>query len=303
MDRRLRALAQVEARELKSLETEIVKEQRVKTRARGGGNRMPALTLDLKPRGRRDAGDQSQEPPRRTRSAGRGGENPVRAAEKDPFLAGGLHPRRRGWRRRRVRRRGKGIVGWRQADRPHQTGRPEAQTPPRSRPGYRFGSLAREDVSPEFKWTMMSDELVNQEKVTILEGDPVTQFWLRGRVNRYPAYTFLAKVYDVGSVFGIGQGRISKLQVWRGDREVMSYDRGWDQVPTNRRDRNALREILAGFPDKQRNQANNEETAPERDPGDALHAVKRVCRTGAARPRWRALNHLIWEVMHTILRI
>jgi hypothetical protein len=55
MDRRLRALAQVEARELKSLETELVKEQRVKTRARGGGNRMPALTLDLKPRGRRDA--------------------------------------------------------------------------------------------------------------------------------------------------------------------------------------------------------------------------------------------------------
>jgi hypothetical protein len=55
MDRRLRTLAQVEARELKSLETALVKEQRVKTRARGGGNRMPALTLDLKPRGRRDA--------------------------------------------------------------------------------------------------------------------------------------------------------------------------------------------------------------------------------------------------------
>ena len=55
MDRRLRALTQVEARELKSLETALVKEQRVKTRARGGGNRMPALTLDLKPRGRRDA--------------------------------------------------------------------------------------------------------------------------------------------------------------------------------------------------------------------------------------------------------
>lgn len=55
MDRRLRALAQVEARELKSLETGLEKEQRVKTRARGGGNRMPALTLDLKPRGRRDA--------------------------------------------------------------------------------------------------------------------------------------------------------------------------------------------------------------------------------------------------------
>jgi hypothetical protein len=44
----------VEARELQSLETALVREQRVKTRARGGGNRMPALTLELKPRGRRD---------------------------------------------------------------------------------------------------------------------------------------------------------------------------------------------------------------------------------------------------------
>jgi hypothetical protein len=55
MDRRLRALAQVEARELQSLEITLVKDQRVKTRARGGGNRMPSLTLELKPRGRRDA--------------------------------------------------------------------------------------------------------------------------------------------------------------------------------------------------------------------------------------------------------
>jgi hypothetical protein len=60
LDRQHRALAQVEARELKSLETEILKEQRVKTRGRGGGNRMPALTLDLKPPGRRDAASKAK---------------------------------------------------------------------------------------------------------------------------------------------------------------------------------------------------------------------------------------------------
>ena len=54
MDRRRRALAQIEARELKSLETDLLKERRVRERARGGGNRMPALTLELKPPGRRD---------------------------------------------------------------------------------------------------------------------------------------------------------------------------------------------------------------------------------------------------------
>jgi hypothetical protein len=54
MDRHHRALALVEARELKSLETDLLKERRVSERARGGGNRMPALTLELKPPGRRD---------------------------------------------------------------------------------------------------------------------------------------------------------------------------------------------------------------------------------------------------------
>jgi hypothetical protein len=53
--------------------------------------------------------------------------------------------------------------------------------------------------------------------VTVLKGDPVRDFWLDGTVNRYPDYTFKANVYD-----GIGDGRISKLQVWRGGREVMS---------------------------------------------------------------------------------
>ena len=55
LDRRLRGLAQVDARELQSLETAVQKVQRVRSRARGGGNKMPALNLDLKPRGRRDA--------------------------------------------------------------------------------------------------------------------------------------------------------------------------------------------------------------------------------------------------------
>jgi hypothetical protein len=61
MDRQRRALAQVEARELKSLDTTLLKEQRVRSRARGGGNRMPALTLDLKPPGRRDAASKAKD--------------------------------------------------------------------------------------------------------------------------------------------------------------------------------------------------------------------------------------------------
>ena len=98
----------------------------------------------------------------------------------------------------------------------------------------------------------MSDELVNSGRVTIVKGDPVTDFWLDGTVNRYPDYSFKAKVYDVGSIFGIGEGRISKLSVMHRDRVVMHYERGWDQVPTSRRDRKVLKEILAGFPERGR---------------------------------------------------
>jgi hypothetical protein len=112
----------------------------------------------------------------------------------------------------------------------------------------------------------MNDELVNKDKVMILAGDPVRDFWLEGTVNRYPDYTFRAKVYDAGSVSGIEKGRISKLQVRCGDRVVMNYERGWDQHPASRRDRNVLQEILAGFPGRQREQTSNEPGTAEGRP-------------------------------------
>jgi hypothetical protein len=103
-----------------------------------------------------------------------------------------------------------------------------------------------------------------------VKGDPVKDFWMEGVVNRYPDYTFSAKVYDIGSAHGIGGGRVSRLQVWRDDREVMSYDRSWDRVPGSRRDRKALKEILAGFPDRER---------PEKE-GSSLKPTARRQRFG-----------------------
>jgi hypothetical protein len=43
------------------------------------------------------------------------------------------------------------------------------------------------------------------------ERRPISDFWLQGTVNRYPDYRFKAEVFDVGSAFGLAQGRISKL--------------------------------------------------------------------------------------------
>lgn len=50
INRQLKALSAVEARERKALEESIIREQRLKDRA--GHEHMPALALELKPRGR-----------------------------------------------------------------------------------------------------------------------------------------------------------------------------------------------------------------------------------------------------------
>ena len=43
---------------------------------------------------------------------------------------------------------------------------------------------------------------------------------------------YQVKVYDEGSEFGIGGGRISKLWLGIDGQRVANYDRGWDLEPT-----------------------------------------------------------------------
>jgi len=43
--------------------------------------------------------------------------------------------------------------------------------------------------------------------------------------------TFCAKIFDEGSVFGIDNGRVSKLDIRQGGKIVVNYDRGWDVKP------------------------------------------------------------------------
>ena len=58
--------------------------------------------------------------------------------------------------------------------------------------------------------------------------------WKTGRIAALngEVYSYEAKVYEEGSVFGINEGRVSKLQIKdRQDRVVANYDRGWDVEP------------------------------------------------------------------------
>ncbi len=68
--------------------------------------------------------------------------------------------------------------------------------------------------------------------------------WTEGETDGYRWY---AKVYDVGSGWGIDGGRVSKLSISdSGDTEVYNYDRGldFDNAPAG-----LVAKILALFPD------------------------------------------------------
>lgn len=75
--------------------------------------------------------------------------------------------------------------------------------------------------------------------------------WVKGRivVNINDIYDFEAKVFDTGSEYGIGNGRVSKLNLREVNSTVdlINYDRGWDVVPKDNNSKLALKAILEEF--------------------------------------------------------
>ena len=69
--------------------------------------------------------------------------------------------------------------------------------------------------------------------------------WTKGIIG---GFIFEAKVYDVGSMFGINEGRVSKLSVfpeggaWKDC--IIHYDRGWDIEVSSREEQQILDAIL-----------------------------------------------------------
>ncbi len=122
------------------------------------------------------------------------------------------------------------------------------------------------------------EPLVDTAAVTITKGDIRTDHAISGTINDQPGYSFHAKVFDVGSKYGIDHGRISKLQVQRDGRTVANYDREWDTVPDKPADRRAVETIVGAFPE------------PERRPGPA------DCFDRAARGmKHRSQTGRVWD--------
>jgi hypothetical protein len=67
--------------------------------------------------------------------------------------------------------------------------------------------------------------------------------WREGTIN---GYKYWAKVYDEGSIYGINEGRISKLTIRKvGEtRDLYNYDRGLDVDCANDEVKAVLETIL-----------------------------------------------------------
>lgn len=80
---------------------------------------------------------------------------------------------------------------------------------------------------------------------------PRKDLWVVGKIGKCG---FNAKVYDIGSKFGINGGRVSKLAIW--DDKVrqpgraffstcfVNYDRGWDIEPETQEEKETYTKLL-----------------------------------------------------------
>lgn len=72
-----------------------------------------------------------------------------------------------------------------------------------------------------------------------------TSAWVRGKHES--GYIFDAKLFDEGSSFGIKNGRVSKLCIFKVENPmnyIVNYDRGWDRKPRTPEQREIFNDIL-----------------------------------------------------------
>jgi hypothetical protein len=82
-------------------------------------------------------------------------------------------------------------------------------------------------------------------KIHRIEAKVLRDYWIDGRIDEF---RFQAKIYDTGSKYGIGGGRVSKLEVWDEKAQelgiIIAYDRGWSTKPATAEHKSILRALL-----------------------------------------------------------
>lgn len=81
----------------------------------------------------------------------------------------------------------------------------------------------------------------SKARITCCKGN----HWVEGICGEY---IFEAKLFDEPSMYGINEGRVSKLAIWPKGKtwasNIVNYDRGWDHVPGTDHDMEVCDEVL-----------------------------------------------------------
>lgn len=68
--------------------------------------------------------------------------------------------------------------------------------------------------------------------------------WKSGEIN---GYEFCIKYFELGSEYGINQGRISKLSISKHGKTYANYDRGWDVRPEDKDVLTVYEQLIESF--------------------------------------------------------
>lgn len=125
--------------------------------------------------------------------------------------------------------------------------RPARNLAPGGSLGIRTGLGARTAAEPEetrFLPQYEEGDLAHDHGIEV-----GSNLFTEGRILSMPGYSFEAKLYDEPSHYGIGEGKISKLDLRKDGALVARYDRGWDLEPKTAEQREAIHRIRTGLDD------------------------------------------------------
>jgi hypothetical protein len=77
--------------------------------------------------------------------------------------------------------------------------------------------------------------------------NPNSDWVTQGRINGHPDYQFKAQINNAPSKDGIDQGCVTKLALYKHNRMVAGYDRGWVHAPRTQEDKDIIKTITQGF--------------------------------------------------------
>lgn len=123
--------------------------------------------------------------------------------------------------------------------------------PPSFALGGTSGNGVRGTLGYKEQWSA-AERVAASPEIDVTKVGSDTNLWTDGEITKMEGYRFMAKVNDERSADGIGGGNITKLQIWKDDRPIAAYDRGWKQQPETAEQKRAVEVIRNVFDEPKR---------------------------------------------------